>query len=513
VTAITTSDAQLVKQESSPPLAVVDLGSNSFQLLVADFSHGQLRVIDRLREMIRLAGGLDQAGNLDAASQQRALECLARFGERLRDIPADRLRVVGTNTLRKARDSTEFMDRARDVLGHEIDVISGIEEARLIYMGVSRTLPDVAGEQLVIDIGGGSTELALGEGHEPADLESLYMGCVSMSKAHFRNGKISAKRFRKARTDARLELAPVAKRFRKAAWERVAGASGTIRSAAAVLMGLGLSKRNITVAALEELIEQMVAAGHVDALEFAGLSERRVPVFPGGIAILIEVMKELRIRELEVTDGALREGALYDLFGRLSDEDSRERTIRAMEQRYHVDHEQADRVELTAMALLDQVATDWKLDQPFVRLLLGWGARVHEIGLDIAHSHYHRHSAYLLEHTDMPGFHRNEQRLLSCLVGAHRRKLSEPFLYAHAPKRWAKRVIRLAILLRLAVLFNRSRTYTFPDALKISAQRRKLTLSLTQLWLDQNPLTLADLEHEADYLRSSDYDIELQVIE
>ncbi len=503
-------DKDTSPHEGELPLAVVDLGSNSFQLMVADFSHGQLRVIDRLREMVRLAGGLDDKGNLDEESQERALECLARFGERLRDISADRLRIVGTNTLRKAKDPSIFMDRAHELLGHEIDVISGIEEARLIYLGVSRTLPDVPGAQLVIDIGGGSTELALGEGYQPKELQSLYMGCVSMSQTHFRNGKITAKRFKKARTAVRLELAPVAKKFGESRWERAAGASGTIRAAASVLNELGLIKRNITVAALEELIDRMIAAGHTDEMDFPGLSDRRVPVFPGGIAILVEVMIKLGINELAVAQGALREGVLYDLFGRLSDEDSRVRTIRAMEQRFHVDHEQADRVELTALALLDQVAGDWKLEQPFIRLLLGWAARLHEIGLDIAHSQYHRHSAYLLEHTDMPGFHQNEQRLLSCLVGAHRRKLSEASIYEHAPQRWAKRVTRLAILLRLAVLFNRSRTDAFPDGLKIVAHRRTVTLSLTQAWLEQNPLTMADLENEASYLRSREYELDLQ---
>jgi exopolyphosphatase/guanosine-5'-triphosphate,3'-diphosphate pyrophosphatase len=494
-------------------MAVVDLGSNSFQLLVADFSQGQMRILDRLREMVRLAGGLDKKGHLDRPSQQRAFDCLARFGERLRDIPADRVRVVGTNTLRKAKNPDAFIEYAEELLGHEIDIISGIEEARLIYLGVSHTLPDIDAGQLVIDIGGGSTEIALGEGHESRDLESLYMGCVGISRKFFDDGKLTAKRFKKARTAARLELAPVAPRFRKAGWARAAGASGTIRAAADVLTELGLIRRNITVTSLEQLIELMVQAGRVERLQFAGLVERRAPVFPGGVAILAELMNELGIEELEVTQGALREGVLYDLYGRLSDEDSRERTIRAMQQRYHVDVEQADRVELTALALLDQVAGKWKLDQPFLRLLLGWAARVHEIGLDIAHSQYHRHSAYLLEHTDMPGFHRNEQQLLATIVAAHRRKLSEADLAKRTPKGWYKRSVRLTILLRLAVLFNRSRTYTFPDALRLQAKGRVISLSLTKAWLEQNPLTLADLEQEQGFIRSGEYTLELNAVD
>jgi exopolyphosphatase/guanosine-5'-triphosphate,3'-diphosphate pyrophosphatase len=336
---------------------------------------------------------------------------------------------------------------------------------------------------------------------------------VGISNRFFPNGKVTGKRFKRARTAARLELAPVRERFSHSKRVRAAGASGTIRAAAMVMMEMGLIKRNITVQGLEDLIEDMIDAGHVDEFDFPGLMDRRVPVFPGGVAILVEIMRSLKIDELEVTQGALREGVLYDLYGRLSEEDSRTRTVRSMEYRYHVDREQADRVELTALALLDQVEDDWKLDQPFMRLLLGWGARLHEIGLDIAHSHYHRHSAYLLEHADMPGFHRNEQRLLACLVGAHRRKLQVDVIADQAPKRWAKRVTRLAVLLRLAVLFNRSRTYGFPDKLSLGAHGRDIHLCLTKSWLKHNPLTLADLEQEQDFLRYGDYSLELTVLD
>ncbi|MGI9291081.1 MAG: exopolyphosphatase [Gammaproteobacteria bacterium] len=500
-----------ISSSSNSLMAAVDLGSNSFQLLIASFSHGQLKIIDRLKEMVRIAAGLDDEQNLDEKSQRRALECLARFGERLRDIPREQLRVVGTNTLRKARDPNEFIDQAQQVLGHEIDIISGIEEARLIYLGASRTLPDISGEQIIIDIGGGSTELALGKGHKPERLESLYMGCVGMSMTHFPKGKITAKRFQQARTAASLELRPVVKKFRRdQKLERAVGASGTIRAAADVLMEMGLIKRNITLDALEELIGEMIVFGSVDNFDFAGLSDERTPVFAGGVAILAELMRELRIKELAVTQGALKEGILYDLEGRLSDEDSRLRTIRAMEQRYHVDKEQADRVELTALMLLDQVQEEWKIDQPMSRRLLGWAARLHEIGLDIAHSQHNRHGAYLLQHADMPGFHRNEQKILASLVAAHRRKLNADSVTGLAPKGWGKRAVRMAILLRLAVLFNRSRTYEFPDALRISVNKSSITLSLNKAWLAQNPLTYADLRQEKSYLRASGYQLSLQ---
>ncbi len=494
-------------------MAAVDLGSNSFHLLVADFVHGQLRVVDRLREMVRIAGGLDKGKNLDEASQERALECLARFGERLRDIPQERVRAVGTNTLRRARNPDGFLGNAADLLGHEIDIISGIEEARLIFVGVTHSLPEVTGEHLVIDIGGGSTELAGGEGYQPRQLESMNIGCVGMSRKYFPNGKISRKRFDRARTAVRLELRPIAGTFRAREWKRVAGASGTIRTAAGILGELGWIEGPITVPALEQLIARMIRQEHADDLDLPGLSEQRAPVIAGGIAILVEVMDQLGIREVTTTQGALREGIIYDLVGRLGDEDSRVRTVRAMESRYHVDAEQAGRVQITAEALLDQVADTWKLNRSNIRNLLGWAARLHEIGLDIAHSQYHRHGAYLLQHADMPGFNRNEQSILACLVGSHRRKLSLAAISAIAPKGWAKKALRLAIILRLAVLFNRSRSYEFPEMLHMQVSGKSLSLGLPEDWLQANPLSLADLEMERDFLANAGYELQLVYIE
>lgn len=490
-------------------MAAVDLGSNSFHMLVASYTHGQLKVIDRLREMVRLAAGLDQAQCLDQESQDRALECLARFGERLRDIPPQRVRVVGTNTLRKAKNPASFVARAQQLLGHELDIVSGVEEARLIYVGVSRTMPAITGQQLIVDIGGGSTEIVAGEGFKPRVLESLHMGCVGISKAFFADGDISAARFDRARLAARVELRPIVQRFRSSSWERAAGASGTIRAGSNVLAETGISDHRITIAALDALIDLMIERGHVDQLNFTAMSAERTPVFPGGVAILIEVMQALGIDEIEVAQGALREGILFDLIGRSSEEDARTRTIRAMEKRYHVDGDQADRVELTAVALYDQVATDWKLGQSEWRQMLAWAARMHETGLDIAHSQYDSHGAYLLENSDLPGFTRNEQRILAALVGSHRRKLSLSSIERLVSKNRVRRVTRLAVLLRLAVLFNRSRTYEFPDKLLIQADRRLVSLRLSAAWLRSNPLTLADLEAEQELLQSAGFELRL----
>jgi len=483
----------------SEVLAAVDLGSNSFHMLVARLSHGQLTVIDRLREMVRLGAGLDAGQRLDAQAQQRALACLGRFGERLRAMRAERVRVVGTNTLRKARGTGRFLEQAQAALGHPVEIISGIEEARLIYLGATHHLPGVDGPRTVVDIGGGSTEIIVGQGFEPLVMESLALGCVSISERHFAKGRLLARSFDQARLAVRLELEPVRSQFERIHPAQVAGTSGTIRAAHSALIGLDRARRGISVTGLEYLIETMIAAGQVDLLRLPGISAERAEVFPGGVAILVEVMKALDMNRMRVADGALREGILYDMIGRLSDEDARERTVRAMASRYHVDAAQARRVEATALALFDQVRHDWDLAADEARRVLGWAARLHEVGLDIAHAHYHRHGAYLLEHADMAGFPQEEQRVLASLVQGHRRKF-EKGLFGRLPRVWGRRTMRLAVLLRLAVLFHRSRTGASLPPLRVRSKGRVIRLSIPDGWLKSNPLTLADLEREQAYL-------------
>ena len=393
-------------------------------MVVARHSHGQLVIVDRLREMVRLAAGLDEQGRLNRESVGRALQCLERFGQRLHDMQAERVRVVGTNTLRKARRKGAFLDRAREALGHPIEIISGVEEARLIYLGVAHTTPSDGGPRLVVDIGGGSTELIIGEGLAAKRLDSLYIGCVSMSAQHFADGVVTEKRMKRARTAAQLEIEPVMARFRRPGWETAIGASGTMRAVSDTLLARGAGGGNITREGIEWLLGECLRAGEVTRLRLPGLATERQEILPGGLAILVEIFDMLGIESMRVADGALREGLLYDLVGRLTDEDARARSVRAMEARFHVDAAQADRVEATALEFLRQVRAGWKLDEPLADLVLGWAARLHEIGLDIAHSHYHKHGAYLLQYGDMPGFPREEQQLLAAVVGSHRRKLN-----------------------------------------------------------------------------------------
>ncbi len=487
-------------------MAAVDLGSNSFHMVVARNQDGEPSIVDRLREMVRLASGLDDKGCLDDESQERALVCLRRFGQRLRDMHAHQVRVVGTNTLRKAQNSDAFLAKAEEALGHPVEVISGIEEARLIYLGVSHHTDSSDGANLVIDIGGGSTELIIGEGHEPQQLESLYVGCVEVSQKHFGDGKLSAKRFERARLAVRLELRPVAAAFRRRGWKRAIGSSGTIRSARDVALALRLSEAGVTLAAAEVIIEELVKAKRIEDVSLPGLSEDRIPVFPGGIAILAEVMSALKVESLDISSGALREGLLYDMLGRLHDEDARERSIRAMQRRYHVDLEQAARVEGTAAALLDQVARTWQLTDERLKQLLVWAARLHEVGLDIAHARYHHHGGYLIENSDLPGFVKLEQQLVASLVTLHRRKLDDPFL-DELPGSWRGRMFKLVVLLRLATLLHRSRSPSDLPAIALAPGKDSLELKFPQGWLDDNPLTAADLEQETEWLRARGFEL------
>jgi len=453
---------------------------------------------------VRLAAGVAENGRIDKDVAARALGCLQRFGQRLRDMHADSVRVVGTNALRLAHKKQAFLERAREALGHPIEIIAGMEEARLIYSGVAHTMPSEPGKRLVADIGGGSTELIIGEGLNPLELESLQMGCVSWSERFFRDGKISAKRFERARLAARLELEPVQAEFRRRGWDSCAGSSGTVRAIGDAIRILDPSALTITPAGIAGAIEYCVDAEHTRELTLEPITEDRRPVFPGGLAILAEIFSVLDIKEMRIAEGAMREGLLYDMLGRYRREDARERTVRAMQQRYHVDIAQAERVEATAGNFLEQAREAWKLEEPLAHLALKWAAQLHEIGLDVSHSGYHRHGAYLLENGDMPGFPREEQRLLARLVGAHRRKLALEGVEELVPP-WDRSALYLIVLLRLAVLLHRGRSSTALPSIELSATSRSLEMRFPAGWLREHPLTSADLQQELDYLRLSGF--------
>ena len=484
----------------SETFAAVDLGSNSFHLVVAKLEDGQVRIIDRLKDMVRVASGLDRDNNLTEEAVERALVSLHRFGQRIREIPRTNVKAVGTNTLRLAHNGNAFIRRARTALGHNIDIISGQEEARLVFLGVAHSVYNHNGSSLVIDIGGGSTELVIGKGFQPKVAESLYMGCVNVSQRFFADGSITGKRMRNAILFARTELETIEAEYRRTGWDTVLGSSGTLRAVSDVAMAQGWSETGITRAAVESLNQRLVAAGHHDRLCLQGLSERRKPVFAGGLAILCAIIDALDLDHIQVTDGALREGLIYELIGRHRDQDIRKSTVSDIALRYNVDREQADKVTTTAAALFDQVRKRWHFDDSDRDTLL-WSAQLHEIGLAIAHAQYHRHGAYLLSCSDLPGFSRQEQQHLSLLVRAHRRKF--PVLeFEQTVLENPQKLQHLAVLLRLSCVLNRSRSYSTPPDIKATANADTLSLKFLKGWLNNHALTCADLEAEAIYLEA-----------
>jgi exopolyphosphatase / guanosine-5'-triphosphate,3'-diphosphate pyrophosphatase len=326
------------------------------------------------------------------------------------------------------------------------------------------------------------------------------MGCVSMTRLYFPDGEIKAKSLRRAEIAALLELQPVEALFRKTSWEMVIGASGTMRSVQKVLEEMGWGN-GISLRGLQQLRDLILSVGHVEQLKFKNLSAQRTPVFIGGVAVVLGLFEGLGLSQIHVSEGALREGLVYDMRGRITHEDVREQTIQALISRYSIDLAQAERVEETALTLLAQVATQWQLAEEELAQTLSWAARLHEIGLSISHEHYHKHGAYLLAHSDLAGFSRQEQTVLATLVRVHRRKITSEFCTTSALAQI--KIIRLATLLRLSVLFHRSRSSSHQPklSLSVSTNDQQLRLHFPPTWLSKNPLTVADLEQEQNYLK------------
>ncbi len=488
-------------------VAAVDLGSNSFHMMVARASGSELTLIDRLREPVRLAAGLTgDRHKLSGEVEARALNCLQRFGQRLANVPSGRVRAVGTNTMRRLGESGGFLQRAEQALGHPIEIISGVEEARLVYGGVVHGMGGAENERrLVVDIGGGSTELIIGRGSEPLLMESVGLGCVVHQQRYFADGEITRARFRQARFAARLELEFLEHRYRRHGWDLAIGASGTMRGVWRVMREQGWADDAITRDGLERTIDLVIARGHVSRIDFPALREDRRPVFAGGLAVVAGVFDALDLQRMRTSERALREGLVYDLLGRLSDHDVRDEAVQTMATRYGVDTAHAGAVAATALKLLDQVGADWQIEPKSSAMLLRWAAELHEIGLVIAHSSYQKHGEYILRHADLRGFSQTDQKRLATLVRLHRSKFNDGVLADFAAPQ-ADLIRKLAVLLRLAALLHRSRTpgLEIPAKLELGGGRKTLELQFPKQWLVQHPLTQADLEQEADYLKSAD---------
>lgn len=494
-----------------PPscVAAVDLGSNSFHMIVCSLTDGKLQTVDKLKEMVRLASGLDKKNYLDQKTQDRALACLERFGQRIRNFPPESVRIVGTSTLRTARNADDFLEKAEIALGHPIHIISGIEEARLIYLGVANSLSSNANLRLVMDIGGGSTEYIIGSDDSPRDKESLPMGCVTTSNLFFENGKLSKSAFNQAVIFAQRRLEPFQQKFHKNNWDEAIGASGSLKAIDKVLLAKNWSNNGITRDGLEQLVQHIYTCPNVNALNLPDLDAERVPVFVGGVAIVYATFKSLGISQMTVSDGALREGLIHDLLGRIYDHDVRSTTVRQIAQRYHVDILHALRVKHTLDYLLSQLKEDYfQTDIEEVKQFLHWAAELHELGHDIAHSQYHKHSAYVIENGDFAGFSRQDQILLAAIVRAHRRKFSLKH-FVDLPAPWNTDAPKLALLLRLSVLLHRNRQdYEVPQ-LHCEWSKSKITMYFPKGWLETSPLTQADLLYEAEHLKAAGLKLEI----
>lgn len=486
-----------VREPLLTDIAAVDLGSNSFRLQMARLQDGQLLFHDSLREMVRLGAGLGKDKLLDEASQKRAIDCLKRFGERLRGLSPHAVRAVATNTFRVAKNAAQLLKQAEDALGFPIEIIAGREEARMIFVGVSHGLPVTNDKRLVIDIGGGSTEFIIGSGFEPQQMESLYMGCVSYSMKYFADGKLNEGNLKRAEIAARAEVQGIRRQFVAGRWQEAIGSSGTARALGEILHAQGWSEGDITRSGLENLRALLLKAKDIKKLQLGGLSPERLPSFPGGFSIMLGAFRELGIERMQVASGALREGVLYELVGRMRHQDTREASVARFKRQYHIDAPQARRVESLAATLLKQVAAKLKAPQTAAHYL-SWAARLHEIGISIAHSGYHKHSAYILEHADMPGFSRMEQQTLSLLVRCQRRSLPKGLLPPVEDERCV-----LVMALRLAVLFHRNRTDGPMPKLVFGWDGKGFSLKADAAWLADNPLTESALQAEAGYWKEA----------
>ncbi|CRH30344.1 exopolyphosphatase [Pantoea ananatis] len=491
-----------ISQKSTPKpqeFAAIDLGSNSFHMVIARVVDGALQVLGRLKQRVHLADGLDAKNYLSEEAMERGLNCLALFAERLQGFNASNVTIVGTHTLRQAVNAETFLQRAADVIPYPIEVISGHEEARLIFMGVEHTQPE-KGRKLVIDIGGGSTELVIGEDFEPQLVESRRMGCVSFAQLYFPGGEISVENFRRARLAATQKLETLAWQYRLHGWQYALGASGTIKAACEVLLAMGEKEKLITPERLTKLYDEVIKHKSFAALSLPGLSEERKSVFVPGLAILCGVFDALAIRELTLSDGALREGVLYEMEGRFRHRDIRSRTAQSLANHYAIDSDQARRVlETTEQLYLQWRDQNPKLANPQLAALLKWAAMLHEVGLTINHSGLQRHSAYILQNTNLPGFNQDQQMLLAALVRFHRKAVKVDEL-PRVTLFKKKQFLPLIFLLRLGTLLNNQRQATTrPDGLKLTCDDGHWTLTFPAGYFSQNNLVQLDLEREQTY--------------
>ncbi len=485
--------------EGSDLLAAIDLGSNSFHLIVAKSEFGELRPVHVLAEKIQL-GETSENAILTSGAIERGLACLERFKQLINNTCPVKTRVVGTNALRRAKNRRAFIEPAEEILQTSIDVIYGREEARLIYLGVAHTLSDDENTRLVIDIGGGSTEFILGERFEPIRLESLQLGCVSYGKAFFPDGKISHDRFTRAYQRARLEVSHIRRNFNAGFWQEAVGSSGTLRSIEGIIVASGWRTSGIDRGSLKKLKSRLLTYEHVDKIQLEGLSEARKGVVTAGLAITIAIFDGLQITQMRTSSGALREGVIYDLIGRLTHEDVRKRTILAMQKRYCVDRGIAELVSQRVRLLAQTASEIWHLTDRDMELL-AWAGEMHEIGISVSQKNYPMHSAYLILNSDLPGFSQQDQEMMATLVAGLKRKF-KPGLTDPIPAKHRQKVARMTALLRIAVILKHVENSEEMPKFSTCADQSNLSLSIPKSWSERHPLTIWEIEHSKNGLEN-----------
>jgi exopolyphosphatase/guanosine-5'-triphosphate,3'-diphosphate pyrophosphatase len=475
--------------------AVIDLGSNSFHMLIAKHIAGGVHTIGRVKRKVRLAAGLDENNTLSIDAMQRGWECLALFAERLQDIPKQNISIVATATLRLATNALEFKTQAEKILNHKINIISGELEARTIYKGVAHTSA-CQGKQLVIDIGGASTEVVIGKGFDALLYKSLDMGCVTYLERYFQNGLLSDSNFDNAIAAAHKVIDPIKAQYKETAWELAIGASGTVQAIQEILSATGQTD----LLSLEKLLHikaEAIKYKNVSALSLPGLSEERRLVFVSGLAILIALFEALEIKQMGLAGGALREGVLYSMISDLHHSNIRERTLESFALRFYIDKEQAKRVSDIALLIAKQLQQAWQLDLEQVQVLLRAAAHLHEIGLLIDYKQYHQHSAYILSNTDMPGYSQTEKKIIVSLLKGHRADLTESlFVHQGANKELTEKLVRV---IRLAVILSMRRKDDVLPTFEVNADKTALNISFSDDWLAHHPLMESELEQESVY--------------
>ncbi|MBO1254593.1 guanosine-5'-triphosphate,3'-diphosphate pyrophosphatase [Alteromonas sp. 5E99-2] len=473
--------------------AAVDLGSNSFHMVVVHVVSGNVQIVSKIKQKVRLASGLDNEMVLSEESMSRGLSCLETFSERLQDIPSSNIKVVATATLRLARNAGTFIDRAETILNHKLRVISGEEEARQIYLGVAYTSAN-QGNMLVIDIGGASTEIILGNDMHPIYLRSLDMGCVTVMDRFFLNGTITAANFEQAKRHAKSLISGVSQSILCFDWSYCLGASGTPQAITEILVSRGISDA-IRLDYLYKLEQECIACAHIDALDVTGLEESRKAIFPSGLAILIGLFECLQIKEMNISGGALREGLIYGMLDNVNDSDRQSQTLNVAMNRYHIEKNHAKAVKTISLAFCKQLCAQSNVCHLDTKAVLGASALLHEIGLHIEYKRYHKHGAYILDYINLPGFTKLQKSAIRDLVRSHRGKL-DLSIFDNYHEDIKPMLLGLVRILRLStVLCIRRNSPDLPE-ITLGIKEHEWTLTFPKNWLREHPLIKAELTNE-----------------